>query len=251
MKFITSRTNALIKHIAQLQHKKYRLEHGEFIAEGERTCSTLIASGHTPLAVITTERMLPVAQKIGKEELITVVPEFVMEKMSSSESPSGLLCQFTIPLAPPPSALTAGIVLARITDPGNMGTLMRTAAALHIPSVVIIEGTDPWSPKVIQASAGTIGMVSLFQWSWQELLSYKRHYTLAALAVTGGKNPAKISLTNMLFVVGSEAHGIPHDWITQCDTTITLPMPGNTESLNAAVAGSIALYLAYQSMEEK
>ncbi len=154
---------------------------------------------------------------------------------------------FSIPQSPSPCALTSGIVLARITDPGNMGTLIRTAAGLNIKSVVVIEGTDPWSPKVVQSSAGTIGMVSLFAWNWETLMMHKKNYTLCALVIAGGKNPSQVPLHNALFVVGSEAEGIPPAWTEQCDETITLPMPGSTESLNAAVAGSIMLYLASQS----
>ncbi len=251
MKTITSRTNPLIKHITNLQHKKYRTEYGQFCAEGERTCTTLIKSGLIPLEVFVTERMIAVAQRIVPDDLITLVADHVMEKMSANETPSGLLCQFAIPSTPDPASISSGIVLTQITDPGNMGTLIRTAAALNMKSVVVIEGTDPWSPKVIQASAGTIGMVSLFSWRWEELIHYKQHLLLGALVVHGGKNPAKLSLANMLLVVGSEAHGIPQPWVNQCDITLTLPMPGTTESLNAAVAGSIALYLAYQSMEKK
>lgn len=252
MKHITSRTNPLIKHIALLQQKKYRQEFKQFLAEGERTCATLIHHGLQPLAVIVTERMVSRAEKMTATDVITIVPDHVMEKISTSESPSGIVCQFAIPSQPAASTLSApGIVLAQITDPGNMGTLIRTAAALNIKSVVIVESTDPWSPKVVQASAGTIGSVSLFSWSWDELLHHKKKYQLGALVVDGGKNPAQISLNNMLCVVGSEAHGIPAAWIAQCDEQLTLPMPGATESLNAAVAGSIVLYLASQSFGGK
>lgn len=247
MKSITSRTNPLIKHLALLQQKKYRYQYGQFLAEGERTCTTLIQSGLIPLAALVTDRMALRVEKIIPANLIIIVPDHVMEKISTSETPSGICCQFAIPKAPLPDTLSSGIVLAQITDPGNMGTLIRTAAALNMKSVVVIEGTDPWNPKVVQASAGTIGMVSLFAWSWDELMDHKKEHTLGALVVSGGKNPADVSLDNMLFVIGSEAHGIPAPWIKQCDEQITLPMPGTTESLNAAVAGSIILYLAYQS----
>ena len=108
---------------------------------------------------------------------------------------------------------------------------------------MIIEGVDPYSPKVVQASTGTIGMISLFQWSWQELLKNKGNLSLIALAVSGGKSPSEVTADNTLLVIGSEAHGIPKEWIEKCDDTLTLPMPGATESLNAAVAGSIALYV--------
>ncbi len=247
MKPISSRTNPLIKHIATLQHKKYRDRHGQFCAEGMRTCTTLIKRGFTPENVFVTEPMIPEVQKLIADESITIIPAFVMEKISLLTTPSGILCQFQIPPTPNVSTLSSGIVLAQIADPGNMGTLIRTAAALNQKSIVIIEGADPWSPKVVQASAGTIGMIHIFQWSWQELVNQRQNIKLIALEAAGGKNPSQLSFANSLLVVGSEAHGIPHQWIAQCDEVLTLPMPGDAQSLNAAVAGSIALYLASQS----
>ena len=247
MKTVTSRTNPAIKQMAALQHKKYRTQYGEFIAQGIRSCSALIAAGHMPTGLYIVESILPEAQKLVSEKLITLVPDHVMQKISSTTEPSGMVGQFAIPPAPKPENLTQGLVLAQVADPGNMGTLIRTAAALNTKSVVIVEGVDPWSPKVVQASAGTIGMVTIFQWSWDQLLAQKGNKKLRSLIVSGGQPPSKQAFENTLLVVGSEAHGIPLEWINSCESTMTLPMPGNAESLNAAVAGSIALYLATQT----
>lgn len=244
MKSITSRTNPEIKHVASLQSKKHRTEHGQFIAEGIRACSTLIQHGHTPIALYVTERNITAAEEIIKEAHIVLVSDHVMEKISGATTPSGVLGLFSIPKPPTPNQLTSGLVLARIADPGNTGTLMRTAAALNAKSVVIIEGADPWNPKVIQASAGTIGMLNIFQWNWQELLKHKGDKKLYALVLSEGMDPQNVDKKNALLVVGSEAHGIPQEWIATCDKTVTLAMPGGTESLNAAIAGSIALYVA-------
>ena len=243
MKSITSRTNETIKHLFSLQQKKQRTTHNQFLAEGLRACKTLIESKVTLIQLFVTEQYSAESQKIISDEYITIVSESIMEKISSASSPSGIIGQFTIPDEPSADLLSSGLVLAQISDPGNQGTLISTAAALNQKSICIIDGTDPYSPKVVQSSAGTIGMVRIFQWSWHELLEYKGAQKLIALVVSGGKNPSEISVKNALLVVGSEAHGIPEQWITDCDAQLTLPMPGQAESLNAAVAGSIALYL--------
>lgn len=179
--------------------------------------------------------------------IMTLVTEPVMNKMSPSVTPSGILGVFEIPKNPPLTSLSDGIVLAHIADPGNMGTLIRTAAAMNVSSVVIVDGVDPYSPKVIQASAGCLALVNLFCIDWKTLVhgAKQAQLTLVALVVTGGQNPEKISLKKSLLVVGSEAYGIPGEWLKDCNQAMTLPMPGKTESLNAAIAGSIALYLAY------
>ena len=243
MKTINSRTNETIKHVASLNQKKQRSAHKQFIAEGLRTCTTLIESGANLLQFFVTEQHVDAAQKLVDEQLITIVADFVMEKLSSASTPSGIIGQFAMPEMLSAHALSSGLVLAEISDPGNMGTLIRTAAALNQKSIVLIGGADPYSPKVIQSSAGTIGMVNIFQWEWHELLEQKGKHALIALVVSGGKTPSEITAQNALLVVGSEAHGIPEQWIQDCDEALTLPMPGSTESLNAAVAGSIALYL--------
>lgn len=242
IKKITSATNNQIKEVCDLHHAKHRKECQQFIAEGLRIISTFIDSGWSPAILFATPEQLDTAQRLSPTSQLIEVPMSVMQKMSAAHSPSGLLGVFSI--RKPKSVIGAGIALAQIADPGNMGTLLRSAAAFGAQSAVIIEGCDPWSPKVIQASAGTIAQLDLYELTWQELLDNKGKIQLCALVVEGGKQPQEASLKNSLIVIGNEANGIPREWIEQCDLKVTLPMSGNTESLNAAIAGSIALYLA-------
>ena len=244
IKTITSRTNPLIKHVATLQHTKHRNAHQQFIAEGNRTCATLINVGNRPINLFVVEHMLPTAQHMVADKHITLVTPHVMEKISTATTPSGLLGVFSIPPTPAIDTLTAGIVLVHMNNPGNVGTLIRTSAAMNKKSVVLIEGVDPWNPKVIQASAGTIGLVTIFQLTWPTLIKQKGAQKLCALVVSDGKKPQETDFQNTLLVIGSEAHGIPQQWVDQCEQKLTLAMPGGVESLNAAVAGSIALYFA-------
>ncbi len=244
LKTITSRQNQEIIEVAALANAKARSQQKKFIAEGTRTVATLIASPLKLVQLYVTQELLETAYGLTPEKNITLVHNSVMEKLSHASSPSGILGVFQIPEHPKPDQLTPGLVLARIADPGNMGTLMRTCAALNIKSVVIIEGTDPWSPKVVQSSAGTIGNLNIFRWSWDELVKNKGAHAVCALVVTGGKNPKELDTKKSLIVVGSEAEGIPQAWLAECEQQMTLPMPGGTESLNAAIAGSIALYLS-------
>jgi RNA methyltransferase, TrmH family len=246
MKIIISLTNPEVKTVVSLHMPKYRKTLNQFIAEGLRTCKTLLEAGLEPDKIYATAAMFPDALEIaGNDRSITEVTPEVMEKMSTATAPSGILMVFPIPVPPTLATLTPGLVLAQIFDPGNMGTLMRTAAAMNVKTVVCIEGSDCWSPKVVQASAGTIGYLNIFQISWQTLLEHKQNLQLCALVVKDGMHPDQLDLTNSLLVVGSEAHGIPEEWILACDQKLTLPMPGHAESLNAAVAGSIALYTAF------
>lgn len=243
MKTINSRQNPRIKALTALKRPKDRKSQGKFIAEGLRVCLTMIHGGWQPEQIYVVPPMLNEAKKLAPEQQITLVDNEVMQKISQATTPSGLLAVFNLPKKPKTEKLEAGIVLAHISDPGNMGTLIRTAAAMGLKSVVIIEGTDPWGHKVIQASAGTIVDVDIFCWSWEKLVALKGNKKLAALVVKDGKAPAYIEKENSLLVIGNEAHGVSEAWLKDCDQLITLPMPGNTESLNAAVAGSIGMYL--------
>ena len=242
LKALTSAANPLIKLVVSLHESKARKEMGLCIVEGQRALETAL-QGLKLETLYCTEPLIPAAESLAPSSKITVVTEPLMKKMSTATTPSGLLGVVHIPSAY--KELTSGIVLAKISDPGNMGTLIRTAAACSVRSVVIIEGTDPWSPKAVQASAGTIGLVNIFQWDWKTLLQKKGTFNLAALIVEGGAPCTTLNPQNDLIVVGNEATGIPAEWIASCEKRVTLEMPGNTESLNAAVAGSIALYLTF------
>ncbi len=243
MRTINSRQNPRIKALAALKKPKGRRDQEKFLAEGLRVVSAMVEAGWQPLELLVTEASLKKAQNLVPEKLITLVTQPVMEKLSQSSTPSGMLAVFKLPKKPKTEKLGPGIVLAQIADPGNMGTLIRTTAAMGFNSVVVVEGADPWSHKVVQASAGALAQVSLFCWSWEKLLKNKGDKELVALVTIGGQAPEKLKNKNCLLIVGNEAHGIPPEWIKTCDKKITLPISNKVESLNAAVAGSIALFL--------
>jgi len=243
MSLITSVANQTVKDVCSLKTSKGRQELGQFVAEGFRTIQTFVQHGYKPLATYVVKEEFEKASHILDHWTFTEVSSAVMSKMSSATTPSGILSVFAIP-NPQPSALQPGIVLAQINDPGNMGTLIRTAAAMNVKNIVVVEGTDPWGSKVVQATAGSLGMLSIFKWSWKELLEHKGDLPLYALTVNNGE-PLSNLLPKGLIVVGNEAHGLPSEWAESCTKMVTIPMPGKTESLNAAVAGSIALYLMF------
>lgn len=245
MKQITSPDNPEIKNILKLHSSKERRKQKKFIAEGLRTIQTLINGKIKIDKIYLTENQINDIQNLISQDKIRIVTEKIIKKISATKTPSSLLGTFFIPQEPMLTDFGPGLVLAKISDPGNMGTLIRTAAACNVKTVIIIEGVDPWSPKVIQATAGAISFINIFHWNWQTLLKNKKNLQLCALVVKGGKSINKINKKNALIIVGSEAHGIPIEWQKQSDILITLDMPGKTESLNAAIAGSIATYLTF------
>lgn len=242
---LTSTTNEIVKKVVRLHDARERKETQRFIIEGERAVSMAFEAGCKIEKIFSTQEKLPTAKSLVSGARITLASSEVMKKMSTATTPSGILGVFAIPVQPSLDMLTAGLVLAQVQDPGNMGTLIRTAAACGVKSIVIIEGADPWSPKVVQASAGTITMVNIFQLDWHTLVSARNTLKLAALVISGGSSISSLDANTALIVVGNEAHGIPLEWQQDCDTRVTLPMPGGAESLNAGVAGALAVYLTF------
>lgn len=242
MKHITSPTHPAIKLAASLHHAKYRKEHGLFIAEGIRTTTTLLQAGMQLEALFMIDAA--VSKFLIDDNKIFIIPEALMKKISTSTTPSGVLSLFCIKQNNIDlTSIHNGIVLAKISDPGNMGTIIRTAAAMNVNNIIAVDGVDPWHPRVVQATAGTIGMVNIIETDWQTLHAHHAD-KLCALVATDGKKPEELDKSKQrLLVVGNEAHGIPSEWLADCNEKLTLPMPGKTESLNAAIAASIALYL--------
>ncbi len=164
-----------------------------------------------------------------------------MAKMCTSKSPSGICAIFTIPAEMSLPQNGPGLVLIEVSDPGNMGTLIRTAAAMNIQEIVLVGGVDPYNSKVIQSTAGCMTTVNIYQTSFEQLVA--QQLNLCALVVKNGVTPENIDLKNKFLVVGNEAHGLLPAQVQACQEKMTIPMPGHAESLNAAIAGAIGLYL--------
>jgi TrmH family RNA methyltransferase len=250
---ISSCSNPLIKEIAQLKNAWARKTSGFVIAEGIRTVETM-RSGNMLLKFLfyTQEHAARILDLADATTSAYLISEAVLHKIALSKTPSGLVGVFQQPIYMLDDIQAPGIVLANITDPGNMGTVIRSAVAFGAKSVVVVEGADAWGHKVVQASAGTNAHISIITCAWDQLVQIvvAKNILLNALVVDGpllGKPEQR----NQLLVVGNEAHGLPVEWQQQCQLRSTIAMPGGTESLNVAVAGSIALYVTTQNANKK
>lgn len=245
MLHLKSRENAEVKKVAALALAKERAAQKKYVVEGERAIREHVLAKSPIDTLYVDEEFLEAAQQLVPVSRIVIVTTPVLQKMSGLATPSGMLAVVDIVNAPLKAINAQTLILAQVSDPGNMGTLIRTATAMGITAIVVVEGCDPWAPKVVQASAGTIARVAITRTSWDRMLEIKKNTDLCALTVTGGKSPQELSKNPMALVIGNEAHGLPEEWQAACAERMTLPMPGGTESLNAAVAGSIALYLSH------
>ncbi len=237
---LESPDNPLVKELLRLHDPRGRREAGRLVVEGRRAIDGCLAAGWHPVVLLVRQG----------EDIPPTWPEVramsprVAARLSQASTPSGYLAAFALPDPGPVDPAAGGVVLADVADPGNTGTLIRTAAALGLRQVVCLGGADPWSSKVVQSTAGALPLVRVWTPPIAEgLTGLAGGAPRTALVVHGGSHPRSLAPGPRWVVVGGEARGIPDAWLAQCDERLTLPMPGGTESLNAAVAGSIAAYL--------
>lgn len=232
---ISSQQNDRIKAVRRLHQAKERLLTGRTVLEGPHLLEAALAGGVVPEVVFVGEGDL---QPEADTEVITVT-EPVLDAIAPTETPRGPIAVIPIPK---PAALQAEntVVLWEVATPGNVGTLIRTAAAFGW-KVARHGGADPWSPKVLRAGAGAHFAVPI---SDIEDVAELRNAGLAPVATVsaGGVSPDALELSGpTALLVGNEAAGLPDDVVSASEASLTIPMDG-PESLNAAVAGSIAMY---------
>ena len=241
---LTAPDNPLIKRLAQLADSAGRREQQAFLAEGMRLIDGFIQAGWRPLHLLVREDIeVPPGWLPGSSSdwpKVTRISTRVVQRLSSAATASGFIAVFALPTPPELDPTAGGLVLTGVADPGNVGTLIRSAAAFGIGQILLDGGADPFGPKTIQASAGALALVAIHRGSFERL---QGGAPCCALVVSGGKSPADLAPGPRWLVVGGEANGVPPAWLATCRELLSLPMPGGTESLNAAIAGSIAAYV--------
>ncbi|MBO4790635.1 MAG: RNA methyltransferase [Oxalobacter sp.] len=237
-------TKNTIKQIASLRQQKFRKGLGLFVVEGRKMVEELLHSEFETVGLYATEAFLADYPAFGKAE---VVSEMQMEQMSGQDTPPGILAVVRIPMQGEIKT-SSQLVLAMdgIANPGNMGTLIRTAEWFGIRDVVCSDDcVELWNPKVVQATMGSLFRVKVWK---TELAAFLQTAKSEGKAVYGalleGKNLFQMSeKPDGILVIGSESHGIRAEVLPCITHPITIPRVGGsaTESLNAAVAGGILL----------
>jgi RNA methyltransferase, TrmH family len=248
-------TRAEEKLLLGLGRRRRRAEAGLFLAEGIRVVEELLDAGHRPtLSLLAPSLMDGPRGAALAERLATIapprsVPESELKRLAGTRSPQGVLVVAEIPVASldaeAPADPSTLLVLDGVQDPGNIGTLARSAVAFGCRLLVCLPGTvDPWNPKAVRASAGALLRLSVIEpepAAFQDWLERHRVTLLGADAagepVTGVRLPGAIALA-----VGNEGAGLTDALRQRCDRLVAVPMAGPAESLNVAVAAGILLY---------
>jgi len=234
MEPIRSLRNRAVVEAGRLHQVRERRNRSRTLIEGPHALSEAIGAGMDIEATFA----LVDDPHYGEWPAVSAVSEAVMGKLAGTATPRGPVAVMHIPPWDPVPSNDV-VVPVEVGDPGNLGTIIRTAAAFGL-GVVIGPGTaDPWSPKVLRAGAGGHFQTSLSH--VEGPLAFSSH-RLAASVVSGGVAPEHLDEGPWAFLIGGEAHGLDSAWVGAADVKVTIPMPGGSESLNAAMAAAILSY---------
>ncbi len=247
---ITSAQNTKIKWVKSLQaSSRTRRQEGMWIAEGVRLAEEALASGWQVRLVLYTpeagERLQAVIDAFtARGTAIEMISEAVMRSASDTESPQGILVVLEQQSLALPGNLNFVFIPDGVRDPGNLGTMLRTAAAAGVQAVYLPPGAvDPYSPKVVRAGMGAHFRLPIRSLSWQEIESRLAGMTVYLAAAARGIPYTQADWRSpMALIVGGEAQGAGEQAWSMSTIPVHIPMPGNMESLNAAMAAGILIF---------
>lgn len=245
MDVITSTRNGTVKLFRSLSDKKFRKSEGLFPVEGGNILKDIPSSADVRFVLATPEREEEArARFAGSGTQVFVVSDDVMKSVSDTVTPYGLAAAVGLPKKGFSAPQGNALLLDGVSDPGNLGTLLRTAAATGFGDVYLLGCTDAYAPKAVRASMGGIFRARVFEASEEEALSLVRATNSYALDMAGEDIFSAPLSTPCLLVAGSEAHGVRESLLSACAGVRALPMTDGMESLNVAVAASVAMYAA-------
>jgi RNA methyltransferase, TrmH family len=252
METITSKDNQLIKEIKKLKEKRYRDEKGQFIVEGFRFCSEALMSHFEIPFLFISEGSLDrwksfnLENKLQNSTKVYQVKDSVLKSICSTDTPQGVAAVAS--KANTDLRYDDGfyILADRIQDPGNMGTIIRTAHAAGASGVITTEGTvDIYNEKTMRSTMGSIFHIKVIEDSDLKIIKElkNRGFKLVVSTLDTDKNFFDVSLKdNVIIAVGNEGNGISDRVQSIADIKVKIPMPGGAESLNVGVAASIMIF---------
>lgn len=251
MEVISSRQNALVKQLKKLvDSKRARAESGQIIAEGVHLLEIQLGVGMMPTLIIVAERCMHDPEIIAlvdssPSSRLVVLNDSIFDQIAPTDAPSGLLtvtAQTAADKTPLQSVDT--LVLDRVQDPGNVGSLIRTAVAAGVRQIVLSAGcADPWSPRCLRAGQGAQWLAQVYPDVALDTFISNYAGALAATVLEGGSNLYSQNLLQpTAWLFGNEGQGVDPELVERATHRITIPMPGGMESLNVNAAAAVCLF---------
>lgn len=241
---ITSRKNAVITHLRALgAESAYRAASGEYLCDGYKLLDEAVKSGAAITSILWKEG--GARAEIACDRQYSAPPE-LFDYASPMKNSPGPLFSLRRGVWGTSDPVRSAIVLENVQDPGNVGTVLRTASAFSVDAVVLVgDCADCFSPKTVRATMGAIFRQRVLTLSHEELASWLKEQGLklygAALSERA-TDVRKVNITHSAIAVGSEGHGLSRELLALCDGEIIIPMDARSESLNAAVAASVLMW---------
>lgn len=248
MDIITSNDNESVKKARSLLDKKYRRFYGEFLLEGPKQISDAIDHGFEIVKFFVdsarADDFMDIASKTDAP--ILFVKSNLFATICNTNTPQGIVAEVVLPEVKeykyhPGSKI---LILDRVSDPGNMGTIIRSACATGFTDIFVIDCVDAFSPKVVRASSGAILNVNIYPTDVVEIVNLcKRNYLDILVCDMHGENAFDFDISrDYALVVGNEGKGVC-DEIKDVGKLLRIPMKQNIESLNAGVSASVMMYV--------
>lgn len=255
---ISSSSNPKVKYVRRLQsERRFRNREHVFIIEGTRWFSEIDGETIAPKMVFFTDQWaaLPghsdILQQLNMSRQL--VSDEIMREMSDTSTPPGILAVLPFIKRPFPTPPTFLLILDAIQTPGNLGTMLRTAAAAGVDGVVLAPGcVDPTNPKVVRGSMGALLRLPVQQLTWDEIADLTNDMDVWVATIDGEKAYTAVSWPKRTaLIIGSEAHGASEKARKIATGGVTIPMHNQTESLNAAIAAGVILFEAKRQRNQK
>lgn len=241
---VTSRKNATLQMVRKLLNsRKYRQSNGLFVSDGTKLLDEAV-KWYPGLETVILSDSLEIP-KLPDHVKVLIVPEDVMASISPMESPQGAVFISRLPDQKKFEIHKGALILDGIQDPGNLGTILRTADALDVPVILTDGCADPYSWKTVRASMGAVFRTQpIFAGSADVLSACKEAgIPLAVTALSDSASDIRnVDISEMAVVIGSEGQGVSEQFLKRCDRELIIPMNSRCESLNAAVAATIVMW---------
>lgn len=254
MQIISSKDNNIIKHIKKLKEKKYRDEYDEFIIEGIKMLKEAIAEKAKIKKVIFSESFIKnnnideLLRTYIVQDNIIYVSDSIFKIITELGTPQGVLAIIEKNEPNDINSLNNEIIIAldNLQDPGNFGTILRTADSANIKNIIVSKGTvDCYSSKVVRSTMGAIFRCKVIECEnlkkSLEILKNKG-YNIIVTALDAKKNIYETDYSKSIIVIGNEANGVSQEVQELATNKVIIPMLGKTESLNASIAAGIIIY---------
>ena len=248
---ITSRQNPLMTHLRKLaSSRSYRKKSGEYLCDGTKLLAEALKWGaEVKTAVFSKGVDIP---PLPDGVRAVRVSEELMRSVSPMETPQGALFTVALPEVQLPETLSGKhyLVLDGVQDPGNVGTILRTADAFDCDGVFLVNAcADPYSPKTARATMGAVFRRDVYQCTADELCALLQKSNLPLYGTALRNDTVSLrdaELSRAAVAIGSEGRGLSAEILSKCEKTIKIPMSPRCESLNAAVAASVVLWEMYR-----